>query len=111
MPIPNPPLDWKQPWYLLEDAEHELGVQRELTLEVGPKHPLWGKSPFAFGRRMDNDDIVVELNDGRFAIVHLVWHGHIDQIPEVFPFTTFFEDLASLQAEIDNVAEDGEGHQ
>jgi hypothetical protein len=105
MPVPNPPINWKAPWYLLEVSEHQQGIQKELTLEIGPLHPLWETSPIALGKRENSDDIVVDLNDGRFAIVHLVWHGHIDQVPDRFPATTFFENLASLQNEIDSESE------
>jgi hypothetical protein len=89
-------LMWLAPWHFV-DGEHARGLQRELLAEVGPLHPLWGKEPMVFGRAGWNDDIVVQTSDGRFAIVHLVWHGKIDQVPDRYPSTEFLENLDELQ--------------
>ena len=50
--------------------------------------------------------MAVELADGRFAMVHPVWHGHIDQYPDRFPHSLVFADLPEFQAHIDGDAEE-----
>ena len=114
LPLPRPAIVWNEPWFQIEDAAHQSGLQRELHAEIGPQHPLWGKYPIVFGRSRANDDIAVCLADATFAIVHLVWSGRIDSIPGTFPVTTFCHDLAELQACMDerldseeNEVEDG----
>ncbi|WP_198264199.1 hypothetical protein [sulfur-oxidizing endosymbiont of Gigantopelta aegis] len=44
-----------------------------------------------------NDDVLVYLKDGRFACVHLVWHGHIDQQPSLYPSCEILLGLEALQ--------------
>jgi len=87
-------------WYLENDTDEaklRISIQKELHSEIGPKHPLWGYKPVVFAKSEKSDDVLVYLNDGRFAVVHLVWHGHIDQVPDKFPKTVFFEDKDELQ--------------
>ncbi len=94
--------EWFYPWWNLEeDSDLRLRIQKELNLEVGHEHPLWGLKPVVFGKCDANDDVVVYLNDGRFACVHLVWHSKIDKYPDKFPFTAFFEDASQLQSFLD----------
>ena len=77
------------------------GVQAELDREVGPLHPLWNSGANVVAMRRDCDDVAVQLSDGRFAIVHLVWHGRIDPFPGEFPSTRIFDTLNSFQRAID----------
>ncbi|MBI4527196.1 MAG: hypothetical protein HY695_25670 [Deltaproteobacteria bacterium] len=60
--------------------------------EVGPRHPLYGKSVSAIGRRFDRDDYLYKLLDGsgRVAVVHLTWHGETERDP-IGPATEIFE--------------------
>jgi hypothetical protein len=48
-------------------------VQRQLEREITSAHPLHGRGAQAIGRRIDCDDVVVVLADGKYANVHLVW--------------------------------------
>jgi hypothetical protein len=84
----------------VEDRNEQLGLQRELDAELSSAHPLWGTRPVVFGRHRATDDILVALEDGRFALVHLVWHGHVDQFPADFPSTIICQDLHALEAEL-----------
>jgi len=95
---------WKEPWCGIEDSKQKAAIEKELALEIGPEHPLWGTRPSAIGTRQDCDDVAVELSDGRFAIVHLVWHGKIDQFPREYPFALMLADLPTFQSEIDSDA-------
>jgi hypothetical protein len=101
-------IEWKEPWYLLDQPSRRRGLARELALEVGPLHPIWGTDPVVLGTRDDCDDIVVSLSGGRFAIVHLIWHGAIDQFPDRYPSTKLFADAAAFQRQIDADADDWE---
>jgi hypothetical protein len=82
------------------------GVQGELEKEISSAHPLWGCDPKVFGRHQACDDILVALNEGRFAIVHLIWHGKVDQYPDRFPSTQIIDDIEEVQKTIDDDADD-----
>lgn len=60
------------------------------------------------GRHQGCDDVLVALQDGRFAVVHLVWNGTVDQYPDKFPFTVLYADFAALQKCMDEEAADWE---
>ncbi len=108
LPFPQPALDWREPWHQVGDRQEQLGLQRELDCELSVAHPLWGTKPVVFGRYQGTDDILVALNDGRFAVVHLVWHGHVDQFPAEFPGTDIYANLDDLRAELGRSAEEWE---
>jgi len=95
---------WKAPWFEVTDSVHKAAIQKELALEIGPEHPLWRTDPCVLGARQDCDDVATKLADGRFAIVHPVWHGHVDQFPKQFPSTTILANLSELQFRIDRDA-------
>ena len=97
IPWPRPDIDWQEPWHQVADTAGQLGLQRELTAEIGPRHPLWSTDPIVLGRHGGTDDVLVALSGGRYAIVHLVWHGHIDQDPSHYPATTLYADLESVK--------------
>ena len=98
---------WSEPWWSLKESKRsKIGIQKELNLEIGPKHPLWELKPIAFGKTDANDDVLVFLSDGRFACVHLVWHGKIDQYPDKYPSFLFLDTSAKVQEFLDNEAEE-----
>lgn len=97
LPRPKPEIDWRGQWRAVDDREEQLGIQRELDVELSSAHPLWESKPVVFGRCTANDDVLVALSDGRFAIVHLVWHGHVDAMPGDFPSVEFVGDLDELK--------------
>jgi|ERR1700679_1914610 hypothetical protein len=100
-------LNWREPWFSVVDMEAlRAGAQRELDAEVGPQHPLWGRKASVFGRSRASDDILVAVDDNQYAVVHLVWHGRVDRVPDVFPATTFFESLDAVQSVIDETADE-----
>jgi len=67
---------------------------------------LWGKNPRVIARRIDTDDVLVRLADGRLAEVHLVWHGRVDMMPESFPSTTFYSSNEEFLAQMRQDAEE-----
>lgn len=60
-------------------------MQRQLEQEIGPAHPLHASRPVVIGRRIDCDDVVVRLNDGTYANVHLVWGSGPGAFPAEYP--------------------------
>ena len=65
-------INWKNPWRPIQFPAEIPGVQRRLKLEITSKHVLYGRGATVVGRRIDNDDVLVRLNDGSYAAVHLV---------------------------------------
>ncbi|MFD2168062.1 hypothetical protein ACFSJY_17535 [Thalassotalea euphylliae] len=103
--FPKDEFNWGHPWHLLEGGSRgKIGLQKELNAEIGSKHPLFEFDPIVFARSSAGDDILVFLNDGRFACVHLVWHGKVDQFPDKFPSTYFLDSAVSVQNFLDEEA-------
>lgn len=86
-------LELLSPW---EDASEGLitGAAAELQREVGPGHPLFGRSVYILARRMDSDDVLVEAPGlpQPYAVVHLTWTGTREVRP-AWPHTTLFNSL------------------
>ena len=80
---------WLDPW---QSADNSSGLERELNLEVGPGHPLFGVPVLALGRRVDADDVLFELQDESHALacVHLTWSSTREQDTR-WPSTKFFQ--------------------
>jgi hypothetical protein len=71
------------------------GLAAELQREVGPGHPLFGKSARALAVARDRDDVLFEINDGsnvQYAVVHLTWQKESNPL---WPGTEFFSSLES----------------
>jgi hypothetical protein len=71
------------------------GLVLELNREVGPDHPLFGKTARALAVARDRDDVLFEISDltaPRYAVVHLTWSGKEEQSGK-FPWTEFFDSL------------------
>ena len=103
--IPAPPISWQEPWLPIHDESEWRGLQTELEKELSSAHPLWDSGASVFGRHQGCDDVLVALHDGRFAIVHLVWHGKIDQYPDKYPWTVLYDDITTLQKGLDEESE------
>ena len=63
---------------------------------------LFEFKPLVFGKCDANDDIVVILNDGRFALVHLTWSGRVDSFPNNFPSSEIYDTAELLQNFLDD---------
>ncbi|MCE3290735.1 MAG: hypothetical protein K0R83_2747 [Caulobacter sp.] len=87
-------LDWLEPWSAIvgASASERAGLARELTTEVGPNHVLFGQTPEAIARRIDTDDVLFRLSDGRVAEVHLTW-SQSQESDTFFPATTLYASL------------------
>ncbi|MFK7969870.1 MAG: hypothetical protein AB8F95_05855 [Bacteroidia bacterium] len=74
-------LDWLPPYEYALDLEAETieALIRELKLELPEGDFLANESYELEARRMDNDDIVLELEDGRIVVIHLTWSSKQEQ--------------------------------
>ena len=57
-------------------VENGTGLLDELNAELGQTHPLYRKAKQAIARRYSQDDVLYELNDNKYAIVHLTYSHH-----------------------------------
>lgn len=62
-----------EPWYW-SNEDLTIQLKKELTIN----HALFDVNLKSIARRQDNDDVLFELSDGRFVIVHLTWNAPID---------------------------------
>ena len=97
-------IEWKLPWRAIQFEAEISAVQNQVEKEITDKHPLWGTTPIAIGRRVDCDDVLVQLNDGTYANVHLVWGSGPGAFPEQYP--TFIK-YNSLQEFLNEMELDG----
>jgi hypothetical protein len=74
---------------LRNDAAIARALEQQLQAELPPGHLLSGFRAFAIARRQDNDDVLFDLSDGRFAIVHLGWSDNAAPDP-AWPMTTVY---------------------
>lgn len=90
-------IQWPEPWQLATPEEQEVLAQ-ELRREVGRDHPLWQKHMVVIGRRVDDDDILVwvEDTDLPIAIVHLTWRGATEP-DKAWPHTVFYASVSNAQ--------------
>jgi hypothetical protein len=84
----NQPLE---PWILLND-ERRQAVERQLVRELPAGHVIAGKSKRAVATRTDRDDVLFELFDGGYAVVHLSWSGRTQKDTQ-WPATQLFASL------------------
>ncbi len=82
--------EWLEPWMPIDEESRVF--EKELKREVTRRHPLYRRTTAAIGRRIDNDDILFEVEDGtrKYAVVHLTWRR---ERSAEWPWTTFFDDL------------------
>jgi len=95
-PEPEPTeLVWLDPWYPMNKrSQYAIALfERQLQLEVGQGHPLFGIPCEAFGKHDACDDVLFRLLDGtgRVAVVHLTWAKSPERPP--WPGTTIYASL------------------
>jgi hypothetical protein len=83
--------DLLEPWRLVEETRGQR-LEQELSRELPLEHALAGKIARAVAVRADRDDVLFELADGRYAVVHLTWSGHRESSPH-WPATEVFSSL------------------
>ena len=68
----QPDFEFQRPWYATDQSE-SIDLRERVLFEDTEGHVLWGRDIEVIGRSSANDDVVVRLDKGEFAIVHLVW--------------------------------------
>tara|TARA_R110002012_G_scaffold85496_1_gene213201 strand:- start:57673 stop:58290 length:618 start_codon:yes stop_codon:yes gene_type:complete len=82
-------LNFLDPWWdIMETHDLGEGVSAELKKELPRNHKLYNGKYEVLAKRQDNDEILVELNSGELATIHLTWSGKEEQ--GNFPLTTYF---------------------
>ena len=92
-------LRWLKPWEPVA-PEAARTLEAELHLELAPHHPLFGTSARILARRIDRDDVALDLGERRYAVAHLTWAGKPDP-QSGFPVSTVYASAASLQDRVD----------
>lgn len=73
--------EWLRPWHNLDSGRERLSLERELQRELSKRHVLWKKAVTIIARRYDQDDVLVQMPDGKVAEVHLTWRGETETDP------------------------------
>ena len=89
----------KSPWELIDPSKME-DIEKELSIEIGEEHPLYNVNCQPIAQRIDNDDVLFEINPHLcdYAIVHLTWSGKKETSPD-WPTVELFTDIDDLNNE------------
>ena len=71
--------EWPNHWRALDDPEARQFFVTELTEELGPGHPLYGKAVVALAQ--NGDDILFRLINGKLTQVHLTYANKPERPP------------------------------
>jgi hypothetical protein len=82
-------------------------LERELQRELSAGHPLAGLAPSAVARRDDRDDVLFDLHDGRYAVVHLTWSKASPPDPR-WPTAIVFASYDDARQKLEQDASDDE---
>lgn len=89
-----------EPWVAVDESGP---FETQLRREHGPGHRLEGLVVRAIARRLDTDDVLFRIEDGRVAEVHLTWR-QTRETDAVWPhsriFASFGEWAARAAAEL-----------
>lgn len=83
-----------EPWYWT-DQDLSYQLQKELSQD----HSLKFKKTKTLARREDNDDVLFELDNGEFAIVHLTWQSKAHESSD-WPTMKKFKDWTEVAEKI-----------
>lgn len=73
-------LEFVRPWEALS-AEHAEMMLREVRRALSPGHPLYSLVLIPIARSQRADDVLLKLEDGRVAVVHLTWRRSHEKPP------------------------------
>ncbi len=87
--------EWLEPWWSTSELPQEVHetFKKQLSLEVGPEHIMYGLPVRLIGRG-NGDDALFEILDGtgRVADVHLTWSRGQERLP--WPGTTVYANFS-----------------
>jgi hypothetical protein len=90
--------EWLEPWWRIDDERLQHALGEELHRELTQRHPLYGLRTRVIAKRNDQDDVLVALEDGRIAEVHLTWSRKPEVDPR-WPETEIFNSLDAWRAQ------------
>jgi hypothetical protein len=70
------------------EVQQRIILGAELGPEVSVGHVLYGRTSTVIARSQASDDVLVALEDSRWAVVHLTWRRAPETAP--WPSTTVF---------------------
>jgi hypothetical protein len=79
-----------------DEAERER-IAGELDTELSPGHVLYGKTFDAVSRCWARDDVLLRLENGKWAVVHLTYGGR--ESPP-FPSTRILDSVQAVEREL-----------
>lgn len=84
-------LDFIDPWMDCDDLA-DLGdsLEAELKKELHEHHSMFRADFNIIAKRQDNDEILIKLENGQLAVVHLTWSGKKEE--GVNPITKMYRD-------------------
>lgn len=86
-------MTWPPGWRPVEGDEAQ-GLARRLRADLAPAHILVGRTFEVIARREDADDVLLRLDDGEIAEMHMTW---AKQASEKFPGVLLFLDFTDWQ--------------
>ncbi len=63
-------------WFFISDDKIKSGLIDEAYGEMSLQHELHEKLSYAIAKCKSNDDVLFELINGDYAIIHLTWNGN-----------------------------------
>ena len=86
--LPGDQIEFLLPWQ--ESVSGPDAFPQELHRELAASHPLFGLAAESVARRIDCDDVLFKLADGKYAVVHLTWSGKKENNSD-YPATRIFD--------------------
>ncbi|WP_162087157.1 hypothetical protein [Chryseobacterium aquaeductus] len=79
-----------EPWYFTDQD-----LSQQLQIELHNDHILKGENTITVACRQDNDDVLFEMDNGKYSVVHLTWQNHPHK-NTAFPITKIYSDWQSV---------------
>ena len=86
-------MTWPPGWRAVEAGEAQ-GLAARLCADLAPAHILVDRAFEVIARREDADDVLLRLDDGEIAEMHMSW---AKQASEKFPGVLLFLDFTDWQ--------------
>lgn len=87
---------FREPWSAIDESAKAVRFVAELSRELPVGHVLAEMQVRPIASRQDQDDVLFELGNGNWAVVHLTWHGSRERDPR-YPRTTILTSAAAVQ--------------
>jgi len=83
-------LEISEPWYWTNE-----NLSDQLQIELNKDHTLKGQIVKTVARRQDNDDVLLEMEEGKYAVVHLTWQKFAYE-DTLFPITEIYKNWQDI---------------